>query len=85
MYRGNPAGSPRVFCPSGPFLWLGGSVERLTISCLNCKQGWFMTTPFSVYEQQAQESCPCPLCGSYTLCCAAPEKPLRRRETAAAR
>jgi hypothetical protein len=28
-----------------------------------------MARPFSVYEQQALEACPCPHCGAYTLSC----------------
>ena len=44
-------------------------MERLTISCASCGQAWAAAVPFSVYEQQAVESCPCPHCGAYTLCC----------------
>jgi hypothetical protein len=29
---------------------------------------------FSLYEQQAVESCPCPRCGAYTLCCHEPRE-----------
>jgi hypothetical protein len=28
--------------------------------------------PLSDFEQQAIESCPCPRCGAYTLCCQHP-------------
>jgi len=28
----------------------------------------------SLYEQQAVESCPCPHCGAYTLCCQEPNE-----------
>jgi hypothetical protein len=28
-----------------------------------------MTTSFTLYAQQALESCPCPHCGAYTLTC----------------
>ena len=41
----------------------------LTITCASCGQGWLVANTFSVYEQQAVESCPCPHCGAYTLCC----------------
>jgi hypothetical protein len=44
-------------------------VERLTIKCASCGREWLAAAPFSVYEQQAVESCPCPHCGAYTLCC----------------
>jgi len=44
-------------------------VSRLTISCVSCGQSWAVVTTFSLYEQQAVESCPCPACGAYTLCC----------------
>ena len=48
-------------------------VETVSIRCVNCGGGWTTPTHFSVYEQQAQESCPCPFCGAYTLCCAEAE------------
>src|SRR5262249_47995383 len=46
----------------------GCGVSRLTISCVACGQKWTVATTFSVYEQQATESCPCPRCGAYALC-----------------
>jgi Zn finger protein HypA/HybF involved in hydrogenase expression len=48
-------------------------VELVSIRCLSCEQGWTTVAAFSVYEQQAQESCPCPSCGAYTLSVADPE------------
>ena len=42
---------------------------RLTITCVSCGQSWTVAHTFSIYEQQAVESCPCPHCGAYTLCC----------------
>jgi hypothetical protein len=47
----------------------GFSVVRLTITCVSCGQTWTVAHTFSIYEQQAVESCPCPDCGAYTLCC----------------
>jgi hypothetical protein len=44
-------------------------VERLTIACVSCGRTWTVTPTFSIYQQQAVESCPCPHCGAYTLCC----------------
>jgi hypothetical protein len=44
-------------------------VVRLTITCVSCGQAWTVANTFSIYEQQAVESCPCPHCGAYTLCC----------------
>ncbi|HKI31978.1 MAG TPA: hypothetical protein VKA46_08920 [Gemmataceae bacterium] len=41
----------------------------LTITCVSCGQAWTVAHTFSIYEQQAVESCPCPDCGAYTLCC----------------
>jgi hypothetical protein len=40
----------------------------LIITCESCDQAWTVVSTFSVYEQQAVESCPCPHCGAYTLC-----------------
>src|SRR5439155_5373538 len=48
-------------------------VRRLTISCLGCGQQWLVSNTFSLYEQQTVESCPCPCCGAYTLCCGEPQ------------
>ena len=42
---------------------------RLLITCVSCGQAWTVAHTFSIYEQQAVESCPCPHCGAYTLCC----------------
>jgi len=47
-------------------------VDRLTVNCVNCGQNWKVANHFSLYEQQAVESCPCPRCGAYTLCCHRP-------------
>jgi uncharacterized protein CbrC (UPF0167 family) len=44
-------------------------VVRLVITCVSCGQAWTVAHTFSIYEQQAVESCPCPHCGAYTLCC----------------
>jgi hypothetical protein len=44
-------------------------VVSLTITCVSCGQAWTVAHTFSIYEQQAVESCPCPDCGAYTLCC----------------
>jgi hypothetical protein len=46
-------------------------VELISIHCRSCEQGWTLppTSAFSLHGQQAQESCPCPFCGAYTLCC----------------
>jgi hypothetical protein len=53
----------------------GVSVMRLTITCVSCGQSWTVAHTFSIYEQQAVESCPCPDCGAYTLCCHDPGEP----------
>ncbi|HEV8062299.1 MAG TPA: hypothetical protein VGP68_20640 [Gemmataceae bacterium] len=47
-------------------------MTRLSIHCASCDQAWFVTNKYSLYEQQAVESCPCPRCGAYTLCCQMP-------------
>jgi MinD superfamily P-loop ATPase len=47
-------------------------VSPLTISCETCGRSWAVASPYSVYEQQAVESCPCPHCGACTLCCPDP-------------
>jgi hypothetical protein len=60
-------------------------VEHLSIRCLTCDHGWSMASPPSVYEQQALESCPCPYCGAYTLCCAEEERLELRRQALAER
>jgi len=57
-------------------------VVQLTISCASCGQSWSVPTPFSIYEQQSVESCPCPHCGAYTLCCREPALVPRRPEYA---
>jgi hypothetical protein len=49
-------------------------VEHLTIRCLSCERDWSLASSPSVYEQQALESCPCPFCGGYTLCCTDEER-----------
>ncbi|HEY7156030.1 MAG TPA: hypothetical protein VH575_18850 [Gemmataceae bacterium] len=50
-------------------------MDRLTIKCASCGREWLAAAPFSLYEQQAVESCPCPHCGAYTLCCREPSEP----------
>jgi hypothetical protein len=50
-------------------------VSPLIISCETCGRAWAVASPYSVYEQQAVESCPCPHCGAYTLCCPDQEGP----------
>jgi hypothetical protein len=47
-------------------------VIRLTIRCMSCGQRWTLAKAFTLYEQQSVESCPCPQCGAYTLCCEEP-------------
>src|SRR5262249_5864525 len=51
-------------------------VSRLSIHCASCNQTWSVTNKYSLYEQQAVESCPCPRCGAYTLCCQMPSEQL---------
>jgi hypothetical protein len=51
-----------------------GAVDRHVIKCASCGQSWLAAISFSVYEQQAVESCPCPHCGAYTLCFAEPAR-----------
>jgi len=68
----------------GDILNYGCFVERVTVTCASCGRSWEAAVPFSVYEQQAVESCPCSHCGAYTLCChephaAAGRRPLLRR------
>jgi hypothetical protein len=58
-------------------------VEQLSVRCLTCDHGWSMASSPSVYEQQALESCPCPNCGAYTLCCAEEDKQEQRRPAVA--
>jgi hypothetical protein len=49
-------------------------VERCSITCESCERIWSVPRSFSVYEQQAIESRPCPHCAAYTLsCCPEPE------------
>lgn len=59
-------------------------MSPLTITCETCARHWAVATPYTVHEQQAVESCPCPDCGAYTLSCPDPDereqaKPQRRR------
>jgi len=49
-------------------------VVPLTITCVSCGQAWTVSHTFSIYERQAVESCPCPDCGAYTLCCHDPSE-----------
>src|SRR6516162_3876112 len=46
-------------------------VPVLRIHCASCGRAWTVAGGNSAYEQQAVESCPCPICGGYTLCCTA--------------
>ena len=55
-----------------PCSFPGCIVDRLTIKCASCGHEWLAAAPFSFYEQQAVESCPCPHCAAYTLCCQEP-------------
>jgi hypothetical protein len=41
---------------------------------MSCGQKWLVSNNFSIYEQQAVESCPCPRCAAYTLCCHEPRE-----------
>src|SRR5205085_1119131 len=60
--------------PARPRTEAGVSVVPLTITCVSCGQAWTVAHTFSIYEQQAVESCPCPDCGAYTLCCHDPNE-----------
>lgn len=54
-------------------------MEGLTIVCESCEHNWTANHAYSVYEQQALESRPCPHCGCCTLSLAhVPEVPWRR-------
>ena len=55
--------------PARPRTEAGGSVESLAIACVSCGRAWTVAHTCSIYERQAVESCPCPHCGAYTLCC----------------
>src|SRR5205085_133985 len=35
-------------------------VTRLAVMCGSCQHAWAVVSTFSIYEQQALESCPCP-------------------------
>jgi hypothetical protein len=48
----------------------GCPVVEWTIACDSCGHSWKVAGTYSVYERQAVESCPCPDCAAYTLCCA---------------
>jgi hypothetical protein len=54
-------------------------VEQQSIRCLSCDRGWSMPSSSSIHEQQALESCPCPFCGAYTLCCAEEDRQEQQR------
>jgi hypothetical protein len=62
----------------------------LLVVCQACGHSFASPGPFSLYEQQAVESSPCPGCGRVTLCVREPEAnrrqelTRRRRERAAA-
>jgi hypothetical protein len=58
----------------GRVLFLRCIVGRLTIKCASCGHEWMTAAAISLYEQQAVESCPCPHCGAYTLCCQEPNE-----------
>ncbi|MFO0877649.1 MAG: hypothetical protein U0840_09860 [Gemmataceae bacterium] len=59
-------------------------MEIVSIRCLSCRRGWKVTRGWSVYEQQAQESSPCPHCGTYTLCCTSHARSEKKRRKAVA-
>jgi len=64
----------------GRFLFSGWFVQSVTIHCRSCGGQWKAAMTASVYEKQAVESCPCPFCAAYTLCCVEPaEHPLAKR------
>jgi hypothetical protein len=63
-----PYGLGRQGC-QGRALYSRCLVDGLVITCASCGRRWTTAVPFSVYEQQAVESCPCTQCGAYTLCC----------------
>jgi hypothetical protein len=44
-------------------------MKPIRITCQSCGRGWSSALAFSLYAQQAIESCPCPGCGAYTLNC----------------
>jgi hypothetical protein len=44
-----------------------------------------VSNSFSIYEQQTIESCPCPRCGAYTLCCQEAEESPRVEKAGAVR
>src|SRR5205807_2317799 len=58
----------RSSLPNFRLVLLGCPVTRLTISCDSCGRVWAVASAYSLYEQLAVESCPCPQCGAYTLC-----------------
>src|SRR5262249_51323168 len=60
----------------------GWFVDVLAIRCVSCGQAWSAPLSYSVYERQALESCPCPQCSSYPLCCSS--QPAAGSETASA-
>src|SRR6266545_2526285 len=77
--RDDPPGRPADESPARSFLSRGCFVSPLLISCESCDRHWAVATPYSLYEQQTVESCPCPHCGAYTLSCPEPAEPPQRR------
>src|SRR5262249_52143708 len=72
-------------CPFPDVLADRWFVPVLRIHCASCGRAWTVAGGNSTYEQQAVESCPCPTCGAYTLCCTAgPGKSVREDEPIAA-
>src|SRR5207244_2439199 len=67
------SGSPEFHCPVWPRHLFRCPVPRLKIHCASCGQTWSLKIAFTVYEQQAVESSPCPRCGASTLCCPDPK------------
>lgn len=58
-----------------------GNAGNWVIVCGSCALEWKRSGPLTDYEQLAMESRPCPVCGSYTLCCqpTPPQTPRRQR------
>ena len=59
----------RVNRPMRPLFGCRWYVNVLTIACESCDHSWTVASGLSVFQRQAVESCPCPRCGAYTLCC----------------
>jgi hypothetical protein len=52
-------------------------MRLLTITCAACGRTWAGARRDCVYERLAVESCPCPVCGAYTLGLHEPKPPRR--------